>query len=590
MTQKYWFRYIIVGAVCLAVAIGVIIQMVRIQNIPGASDIMAMSEYYMGYTTTVYPDRGEIYDRWGRLLAGNETTYEVGLDLVNINDPETIASVASSVLQLDYMETLAYAQIKAGTEGRYYIVLDDFVSKDQIEQLEIINEDYQNREVKRNQERPSLSGLVWSAHTKRSYPEGDLASNLIGFYSFLDRTEGRGFFGVEEAYNEQLAGKPVEVYTTYDPQKVQDQIEVPPGASLVLTIDREIQAMTENVLDEAVDWSGAEAGTIVVYDPRDGSILSMATTPRLDPNEYWNYDRVFPRPTPFNRAVSNSYEPGSVFKVFTMAAALDSGAVTADTIFNDTGYILVGGSPIYNWNSGAWGDQDMTGCMQHSLNVCLAWIATQLGAEDFYSYIKNFGFDRNTGVDMAGEIHWPLRLPGDQQWFEVDLATNSFGQGIAVTPVQMVMAAGALANEGRMMAPHIVKSMVIDGHQYEVNPVVVGNPIKAETAETLTSMLVTSLEEESSVALVEGYAVAGKTGTAEIPTQFGYTSATTHTSFVGWGPADDPQFLVYVWLEKPTISIWGSEVAAPVFSEIVSKLVVLLDIPPDTVRMQIAAE
>ena len=191
MTQKYWFRYIIVGRLP-GVAIGVIIQMVRIQNIPGASDIMAMSEYYMGYTTTVYPDRGEIYDRWGRLLAGNETTYEVGLDLVNINDPETIASVASSVLQLDYMETLAYAQIKAGTEGRYYIVLDDFVSKDQIEQLEIINEDYQNREVKRNQKRPSLSGLVWSAHTKRSYPEGDLASNLIGFYSFLDAPK-RGF-------------------------------------------------------------------------------------------------------------------------------------------------------------------------------------------------------------------------------------------------------------------------------------------------------------------------------------------------------------------------------------------------------------
>ena len=282
---------------------------------------------------------------------------------------------------------------------------------------------------------------------------------------------------------------------------------------------------------------GAEAGTIVIFDPRDGSILSMATTPRLDPNEYWNYDRVFPRPTPFNRAVSNSYEPGSVFKVFTMAAALDGGAVTPDTIFSDTGYILVGGSPIYNWNSGAWGDQDMTGCMQHSLNVCLAWVATELGAEDFYTYIKSFGFDRNTGVDMAGEIHWPLRLPGDEQWFEVDLATNSFGQGIAVTPVQMVMAAGALANEGRMMAPHIVKSMVIDGHQYEVNPVVVGNPIKAETAETLTACW--SHRWRGIIRCPGGrYAVERLAPLKSRPV---YTSATTHTPL--WlGPADDPQF------------------------------------------------
>ena len=273
-----------------------------------------------------------------------------------------------------------------------------------------------------------------------------------------------------------------------------------------------------------------------------------------------------------------------------MASALDAGAVTPETVFTDTGQILVGGSYIYNWNSGAWGDVDMTGCMQHSLNVCLAWIATQLGPDKFYSYMRAFGLDRNTGIDLGGENHWPLKVPGDSQWYEVDLATNSFGQGISVTPVQMVMAIGAVANEGKMMAPHVVKAMIIDGKQYDIDPVVVGTPIKAETAETLTQMLVNSLEEESSNALVEGYTVAGKTGTAEIPTQFGYTSAVTNTSFVGWGPAEDPKFLVYVWLEKPTISIWGSEVAAPVFSKLVSKLVVLLDIPPDDVRLGLKAD
>ena len=272
-----------------------------------------------------------------------------------------------------------------------------------------------------------------------------------------------------------------------------------------------------------------------------------------------------------------------------MAAALDAGAVTPETVFHDTGSIMVGGTTITNWNYGAWGDQDMTGCMQHSLNVCLSWIAMQLGADRFYSYLKNFGLDRNTGIDLGGEVHFPLKVPGDNQWYEVDLATNSFGQGISLTPIQMVMAIGSVANEGKMMAPHVVKSMIIDGRQYEVNPVIVGTPLKPETATTLTSMLVTSLEEESSVALVEGYSVAGKTGTAEIPTEFGYTSSVTNTSFVGWGPAEDPKFLVYIWLEKPTISIWGSEVAAPVFSDVVKNLVVLMDIPPDNIRLQSAS-
>ncbi|MFZ3069985.1 MAG: penicillin-binding protein 2 [Anaerolineaceae bacterium] len=590
MKPSSWTRFFVVCLVCSLIGGSVGIQMIRIQNIPGAQEILDQSEAYMGVTQTIYPDRGNIYDAQGSLLAGNETVYEVGLDLTAITQPETIASVVSSILGLDYLQTLGYAKLTPGDGNPYYIVLDGFVDKDKVEQLELIQEEYLNRVLDRDEIRPSLDGLSITPHNKRSYPEGDLASNVLGFYSFLDRADGMGYFGVEETYNDLLAGTPEQVYTAYDPQKIQSVDDVPPGASLVLTIDREIQAMTEDVLNEAVEWSGAEAGTILVYNPEDGSILSMATTPRLDPNEYWNYSEVFPSPTPYNRAISQSYEPGSVFKVLTMASALDAGAVTPDTIFNDTGSIMVGGTTIYNWNYGGWGEQDMTGCLQHSLNVCLSWIATELGADQFYTYLKNFGFDRNTGIDLGGEVHWPLKVPGDNQWYEVDLATNSFGQGISVTPIQMVMAIGAVANEGKMMAPHVIKSMIIDGHQYEVNPVVVGNPIKAETAETLTSMLVDSLEEESSIALVEGYTVAGKTGTAEIPTEFGYTSSVTNTSFVGWGPAEDPKFLVYVWLEKPTISIWGSEVAAPIFSQIVENLVVLMDIPPDQVRLNASVE
>jgi cell division protein FtsI/penicillin-binding protein 2 len=267
-----------------------------------------------------------------------------------------------------------------------------------------------------------------------------------------------------------------------------------------------------------------------------------------------------------------------------MAAALDSGAVKPETTFVDTGIFEIGGTFIYNWNSGAWGPQDMIGCLQHSLNVCLAWIATQTGPKDFYRYMHAFGIGHLSGVDMAGEVPGRLKAPGDEDWYDADLGTNSFGQGVSATPLQMAAAISAVANDGKMMAPHVVRSMVNKGFQHDMEQRIAGMPIKAETAHTLTEMLATSLEVESSDALVTGYRVAGKAGTAEIPTPFGYTTNQTNASFVGWGPADDPRFLVYVWLERPTSSPWGSVVAAPVFRTAVEKLVVLLNLPPDDVR------
>ncbi len=585
MTESSKIRFLFICIACTVVAGAIILQMIRIPMLEGAATIMSDSEDYQGVYHLIYPDRGNIYDARGNLLAGNETAYEVGIDLRVYREPETIASVASSVLGLDYGNVLTIAQKSADDGPPFFIVLDNFVEKDKIDQLEVINEDYKARARRGDKTAPSLSGLVWTPHSHRSYPEGELGSNILGFYSYLDRTGGIGYFGVEESYDNRLSGTPKEVFYAFDPQRLSAVEEVPPGVSLVLTIDREIQSMTEQVLDEAIEWSGSEGGTIVIYNPEDGGIIAMATTPRLDPNKYWEYGDLFPNPMPYNSAISKTYEPGSVFKVLTMAAALDSGLVTPESTFNDTGAFSIGGATIYNWNRGGWGMVNMTECLQYSLNVCMAWLSTEMGSETFYSYVKAFGLDRKTNIDLGGESTWPIKLPGVNDWYEVDLATNSFGQGISLTPIQMVTAIGALANDGRMMAPHVVKSMIIDGQQYDVDPVVVGTPVKAETATTLTEMLKNSLENEASVALVEGYSVAGKTGTGEIAVQGGYSSSATNASFVGWGPVEDPKFLVYVWLEKPSISQWGSETAAPTFSKLVSKLVVLMDIPPDSVRL-----
>jgi cell division protein FtsI/penicillin-binding protein 2 len=232
----------------------------------------------------------------------------------------------------------------------------------------------------------------------------------------------------------------------------------------------------------------------------------------------------------------------------------------------------------------------MTGCLQHSLNVCMANISTRMGAGTFYGYMDNFGFGHLTGIDMAGEAAGRLKLPGDADWYPVDLGTNAFGQGVSATPIQIMMAASAIANHGRAVTPHTLYAMVRDGRQYNVPAQFAGSPISEQTANTLSGMLAVSLESEGSLALVPGYRVAGKTGTAQIPVNGFYDSTQTNASFIGWGPADDPQFMIYVWLERPSASIWGSETAAPVFGEMAEKTVILLDIPPDYVRQGLAAK
>jgi cell division protein FtsI/penicillin-binding protein 2 len=285
-----------------------------------------------------------------------------------------------------------------------------------------------------------------------------------------------------------------------------------------------------------------------------------------------------------------AYEAGSVVKVLTMAAALDTGTVRPDTTFIDTGSIEVGGITIWNWDRQAWGQQDMIGCLQHSLNVCLAWIATQMGPQSFYGYMERFGLGHPTGIDLSGEAMGRLKVPGDSDWYNVDLGTNAFGQGVTVTPLQMMMAVSSIANGGRMVTPHVLYSMLRDGNQYNVPSQYAGTPITTETAHTLSEMLAISLEKESSEALLPGYRLAGKTGTAQIPTDYGYDANHTNASFIGWGPVDDPRFMVYVWLQKPSTSIWSSETAAPVFSEVAEQTVVLLNIPPDVVRLQMAVQ
>jgi len=580
MRREYAWRSVFVAGLLAFFAALVLAQIVRIQVSPEAAKFNEQADDYAMVKRTFYPERGQIYDRKGRLLAGNEAVYTVGVNIPEMADAEALAREVSAQLGLDYDETY---QKLLNPGGLYFVALANYVEADRVDALKAKRDDME-KEAAANYHASPLSGLDFQPALQRSYPENDLASNILGFYN----RDKRGIFGVEEKYNDLLAGTPVQAWVPQDPNRAAEIPHVPDGASLILTVDRDLQAAAERSLDKALLDYGAQNGSIIVMDPRNGDILAMAATPRLNLNEFWNYGNYYSRAYEYNPAIAMQYEPGSVFKIFTMAAALDIGLVAPNTPFHDSGIIYVGGAPIQNWDRRPWGDQDMIGCLRYSLNVCMAWLSTNMGKDVFYDYMQRFSIGRATGIDLAGETPGRLKVPGDADWYPVDLGTNAFGQGVAVSPIQMMMAASALANDGRMVKPHVLYALVNEGRQVNINLDPAGAPIRPETARVLSEMLAVSLEHEASLALVPGYRVAGKTGTAEIPADGYYDSSQTNVSFIGWGPVDDPQFMIYVWLDRPSASIWANDTAAPLFSAMAQQTVILLDIPPDSIRLQIA--
>ena len=568
------WRYLMVAGIMSVVGLAILVQIVRVQ---ASSEVATVVDKGNLIQKDFYPQRGNIYDRFGFLLAGNQTVYEIGLDMTVKTDMDNLYLA----LQLAGIDTVAVkARIAQAAPTAQYVVLADFVPADKSNLLMKFQEDSHGDLTGKN-----LDAVYFKAHYARSYPENDLASNVLGFVT----QDNHGYLGIEEKYDNILAGLPVQLWVPADPRHVTEYPTIPPGQSIVLTIDRQIQAAIEQILDQALASTGSSSGTIVVMDPRTGEILGMSSTPRMNLNNYQDVNTIFPGETPFNRAISQAYEPGSVAKILTMSGALDSGVVTRDTQFFDPGYIIVGGSRIEDWNGLPWGWQDMTGCLAHSLNVCLAWVSSEkMGADIFYSYMQRFGLGHATGIDLAGEATGRLKLPGDNDWYPVDLATNAFGQGVSVTPIQMVMAASALANDGQMVFPHVLYAQIQNGKQVNTKTAIVGTPISAETAHTISDMLANALVSESSDAQVPGYRIAGKTGTAQIPSPYGgYDPNNINATFIGWGPVDDPRFLVYVWLEKPQTNKAASVVAAPIFKSVVEKLIVLMNIPPDDVRLEL---
>jgi cell division protein FtsI/penicillin-binding protein 2 len=317
-------------------------------------------------------------------------------------------------------------------------------------------------------------------------------------------------------------------------------------------------------------------------DPKTGYVLAMAGSPAYNPNAYSavpKSDNVVYR----NPVVEWTYEPGSTFKVITMAAGLDSGAVTPQSSFYDSGKFTVVDATIHNWCMCAFGVENMTQVLQHSANVGASWVASRMKTDVWYRYLKAFGMARSTGIDLADEQAGQMPLPGQKIWTIVNKYTNSYGQGLTVTPIQLIRAVAAVANGGILMKPQVVTSMTYGGHVFRHPPVSEGRVISAHTARTLTTMLVHSaIGGEASRALVKGYAIAAKTGTANVvaPNGGGYLQGVTIASTIAWAPAYDPKFIALVILNHPRDSQYGSIVAAPIIHDLFQQLFLYYHLPP----------
>ncbi len=511
------------------------------------------------FVVVARPERGIIYDRNGAVLAANGADYQIGASPNLVSNPEELATQLAPILERNRRDLVAQL-----TSDRPYEMLANRVSPEIGDLVRTLNEEY--------------GGLQIDPLPRRFYPQGELMCHALGYVDF----DGNGGGGIEGYYQPELAGEAASARLNISPFYVQSSVIAREGSDLLLTIDRSLQYMVEQHLQEALVDYAASSGTIIVMNPQTGAILAMASTPCFNPSEF--YDT--PEENLFNPIVSQQFEPGSIMKLITMAAALDSGTVTPETTYYDSGELWVGGHRTVNWDRAAHGTVDMTTLLSLSLNVGAATLATWMGPDTYYNYMRGFGFGGPLGIDIMSEASGQMPLPGDEYWTESFLSTNAYGQGLAVTSLQMVAAVSALANKGELMQPYLVQEVRSANGTLTHEPTVMSRPISPLAAQQVSQMAITAVAREVPEAQVPGYTIAGKTGTAEIAENGLYLDDATIATFIGWLPADDPEVIVFVKLDRPQVSPWGSQTAAPAFAKLAKELVVLLDIPPDNVRQQ----
>ncbi len=425
-----------------------------------------------------------------------------------------------------------------------------------------------------------IKGIGLSDESKRYYPQGHLAGQVLG----LVGTDAQGLEGVERSYDGYIRGKARSLVAERDAlgRRVLitglDDFRIRPGADVRLTLDTTLQHLAEKHLEATVKRFRAKGGTVVMTDPFTGGILALASYPFFDPNQFRRQDRDRWR----IRAVTDTYEPGSVFKAVLAAAALEDGVVgQEDLIFCEFGRHRYGGRTIHDFKEYGW--LSFAEVLHLSSNIGVTKVADKLGKERYHRYIRRFGFGEKTGIDLPGEVVGTVRPPS--RWRTIDLATASFGQGIAVTPLQMAMAVSAVANGGLLMRPHLVERVVAKDGKVLLRhrPEVVRRVVSRATARTVAGILKGVVAEGATGtrAALTGFEAAGKTGTSQKPEKGGYSKTKRIASFVGFVPADEPRFVLLTLVDEPTVNVYGGVVAAPLFRRIAAPALHALGVTPN---------
>jgi|LFRM01.2.fsa_nt_gb stage V sporulation protein D (sporulation-specific penicillin-binding protein) len=521
---------------------------------------MALDQRY----ATLYEDsrRGPIYDVRFRKLAVSMSAESIVAIPAQISDARDTAAKLSEVLDMDYQSV--YAKLTQPLASVYIKRRVDQETAQAVKELR-------------------LPGIVFTEKGERFYPSGSIASHVLGIVG----TDNQGLEGLELEYDEYLSGKRGRRRSEVDARgrdiPLGEKEYIPPedGYGIVLTIDERIQMIAEREIERAVVEANAARGTIIMMNPKTGGILALATYPSFDLTDWRNTTAEQRRMWP----LLDAYEPGSTFKIVTAAAVLDSGTRSVYSTFDDIGYVLVDGHRLRCWRAGGHGHQTFVETMENSCNPAFATYAREMGVDVFYRYIRAFGFGLPTGIDFPGDSTAKGMLQSEKTVGAVGIATIGFGQGIAVTPLQLLQAIATVANGGTMMKPRLVEAVVDERLQIveKFPPVSVRQVISPSTAQILNEVLVSVVENGSGTrAQIPGYLVAGKTGTAQKVDHRGGYGDKRVASFGGYAPADDPVVAALVIIDEPnTYTTYGGVLAAPAFQAAVSDALRLLGVPPN---------
>lgn len=525
---------------------GILFRLVTLQVLQ-AAELTAKADRQHQKSVTLEGARGTVTDRHGKVLAMNVEVPSVFGVPTAIDSPSTTARSLSSILKIRRGELERKLQ-----QEKHFVWLARKVEPEQGRMLEQM----------------SIDGIGMVMEGRRFYPKGPLLSHLLGFVG----VDGQGLEGLERRYDSDLNGeKRVTILQrdalgrTVFPKGLSEQVPAP-GQALTLTIDEVIQFIAEKELEEAVNQARAKAGTIIVLEPRTGAILALAVSPRFDPNnvtvltpERWR-----------NRALTDSYEPGSTMKVIVAAAALEENVMKSGSmIFGENGRMTIANTTIHDHEKLGW--MTFSQMLQKSSNIGAAKTGMLLGEQKLYRYLQAFGFGQRTGIDLPGEVSGLLKAP--REWGRRSLASISMGQEIGVTPLQLVSAVAAIANDGVLMKPYVVSEVRDHAGRLvkEVLPQVKRRVISPDTAKTLTAILEGVVTNGTGTkAAIPGFRVAGKTGTAQKidPRTGTYSNTQFVASFIGFVPAEEPRLAMIVAIDEPQGEAWGGVVSAPVFRRV----------------------